>query len=74
MTVVFTSACVYIYTVVVPPISIYTDFLLFINYSMLDMPVVPLWILYYTHNVLLLLTRQVLELICDVNSWAILNK
>ena len=45
-------------TVVMLPIGMHTDFLLIINYSMMDVLVVHVWILYYTHNILLLLTKQ----------------
>ena len=64
----------FIYTVVVPPIGIYTDFLFVTSYNMGDVLVVHIQILYYTHNILLLLTKQKLEFISDVTNMVILNK
>ena len=42
-----------IYTVVIPPIGIYPDFLLITNYTMVDVLVVQIQILYYIHNTML---------------------
>ena len=63
-----------LYTLVVPPIGIYPDFLLATNYTMVDVPVVHIWILYYALNILLHLTKQKLEYICDVNRRVILKQ
>ena len=66
--------CVCLYTVGVLPISTYMDFLLVSNYSMVDVLVLHIQIVYYTCNILLLLTKQKQEFICDVNKMVILNK
>ena len=63
---------VLIYTVVVPPVGIYPDLLLVTDYTVVDVPVVHIRILYYTGNILLL-TRQKLEFIGDVNNMSILK-
>ena len=71
------TSCKCLYTVVMPPIGMYTDFLLVSNYSMVDVPVVYIQILYYTRNILLL-TKQIQEFIFGVTIWlynmVILNK
>ena len=63
----------HIYTVVVPPIGLYTDFLLVSNFSMMDVLILHIWILYYMHNIVLL-TKQKLEFMYDVNNMVIINK
>ena len=57
-----------IYTVVMPPIGIYPDFLLLTDDTMVDVLVVQIQILYYIYNILLLLTKQKLEFICGINN------
>ena len=57
----YLQVCMFIYTMVVPPISICLDFLLVSYYSMLDVLVVHICILYYNHNIFLLLTKQNLD-------------
>ena len=46
----YLQVCIHIYTIVVPSIGLYTDFLLVSNFSMMDVLIVHIWILYYTHN------------------------
>ena len=62
----------FIYTVVVLPIGIYVDFILLSYYSMVDVPVVHIQIIYYNH--ILLLTKQNLEFINGVNNMVMLNR
>ena len=73
VTTVFTSVQAYIYSDGAT-YWLYMDFLLDSNYSMMDMLVVHIQIFYYTCNILLLLTKQKLEFICDVKNMVILNK
>ena len=41
--VIYKCMCLYIYTVVMPPIGIYLDFLLVTGYTMVDVLVVQIW-------------------------------
>ena len=63
-----------IYTVVVSPIGRYPDSLLATNNTVVDVLVAHIQILYYTHNILLLLTKQKLEFIHNVNNIVILKQ
>ena len=58
-----------IYTVVMPPVGIYPDFLLHHGgcASCTDQ-------IYYTHNIILLLTKQKLKFICGVNNMVMLKE
>ena len=56
----------------VSPVGIYPDFFLVTSYTMVDVLVVHIQILYYTHNILLL-TKQDLEFI-HVNNMVILKQ
>ena len=57
-----------------PLIDIYPDFLLVTDYTMMDVLVVHIQILYYTCNILLLLKKQKFEFICDVNNMVMLKQ
>ena len=70
----FTSACAFYIHRQCHLLAYILTFLLVTDYTMVDLLVVHIQILYYTHNILPLLTKQKLEFRWNVNNLVILQQ